>query len=85
MEVGFIGLGSMGSAMALNLAKAGHKVRTWNRSGDPGTAGLEMVSSPADAFPAEAVFTMLSDDPAIREVLLDPTCWPRRGPAWFMS
>ncbi len=72
MEVGFIGLGSMGSAMALNLAKAGHKVRAWNRSGDPGTAGLEMVSNPADAFQAEAVFTMLSDDPAIREVLLEP-------------
>ena len=72
MEVGFIGLGSMGSAMALNLANAGRKVRTWNRSGDPGTAGLEMVSSPADAFQAEAVFTMLSDDPAIREVLLEP-------------
>ena len=72
MEVGFIGLGAMGSAMALNLVKAGHKVRAWNRSGDPGTAGLEMVSNPADAFQAEVVFTMLSDDPAIREVLLDP-------------
>ena len=72
MEVGFIGLGAMGSAMALNLAKAGHKVRAWNRSGEAGTTGLEMVSSPADAFAAEAVFTMLSDDAAIREVLLGP-------------
>ncbi len=72
MEVGFIGLGAMGSAMARNLAKAGHKVRAWNRSGDPGIEGVEMASDPADAFGAEAVFTMLSDDPAIREVLLTP-------------
>ena len=72
MEVGFIGLGLMGSAMARNLAKAGHTVRAWNRSGDPGIEGVTMASDPADAFRAEAVFTMLSDDPAIREVLLEP-------------
>ena len=72
MEVGFIGLGAMGSAMARNLAKAGHQVRAWNRSGDPGIEGVAMASDPAEAFGAEAVFTMLSDDPAIREVLLEP-------------
>ena len=71
MDVGFIGLGAMGSAMAKNLAKAGHKVRAWNRSGDPGIEGLEMTSDPGQAFEAEVVFTMLSDDAAIREVLLD--------------
>ena len=72
MEVGFIGLGAMGSAMARNLAKAGYKVRAWNRSSDPGIDGVEMTLDPADAFGAEAVFTMLSDDLAIREVLLEP-------------
>ena len=72
MEVGFIGLGAMGSAMARNLVNAGHKVRAWNRSGDPGIERVKMVSNPADAFAAEAVFTMLSDDPAIRQVLLEP-------------
>ena len=72
MDVGFIGLGAMGSAMARNLAKAGHTVRAWNRSGDPGMEGVAMASDPADAFTAEVVFTMLSDDPAIREVLLEP-------------
>ncbi len=72
MEVGFVGLGSMGSAMARNLVNAGHAVRAWNRSGDPGIDGLTMTSDPAAAFEAEAVFTMLSDDPAIREVLLQP-------------
>lgn len=71
MDVGFIGLGPMGSAMAANLIKAGHRVRAWNRSGYPGIAGIEMVATPADAFGGEMVLTMLSDDPAIREVLLD--------------
>jgi 3-hydroxyisobutyrate dehydrogenase-like beta-hydroxyacid dehydrogenase len=71
MDVGFIGLGAMGSAMAANLVEAGHTVRAWNRSGDPGIDGLAMVPTPADAFQADAVFTMLSDDPAIRTVLLD--------------
>ncbi len=74
MEVGFIGLGAMGSAMAANLAKAGHSVRAWNRSGDAGKPvdGVTMVPSPVEAFQADAVFTMLSDDPAIRSVLLEP-------------
>lgn len=74
MDVGFIGLGRMGSAMARNLAKAGHTVRAWNRSSDAARSadGVEMVASPLDAFQADAVFTMLSDDPAIRQVLLAP-------------
>ena len=71
MDVGFIGLGAMGSAMAKNLAKAGHRVRAWNRSGDPGIDGVEMAASPAEVFQAETVFTMLSDDAAIRQVVLD--------------
>ena len=71
MEVGFIGLGAMGSAMAANLVRAGHEVRAWDRSGKGG-GGVDVVANPADAFKADAVFTMLSDDPAIRQVLLDP-------------
>ncbi len=74
MDVGFIGLGSMGTAMARNLAKAGHRVRAWNRSSKPGETadGVTTVAAPAEAFDADAVFTVLSDDPAIREVLLKP-------------
>src|SRR5215475_3477283 len=74
MDVGFIGLGMMGIAMARNIAKAGHKVRAWNRSPvDRAQAeGLEIVKTPQEAFQADAVFTMLSDDAAIREVVLAP-------------
>jgi len=31
MNIGFAGLGIMGSAMAANLVKAGFKITVWNR------------------------------------------------------
>ena len=73
MQIGFIGLGSMGAAMARNLVKASHDVRAWNRSkvAQDNVPGVILVDRAADAFEADAVFTMLSDDPAIREVILD--------------
>ncbi|MFL6602748.1 MAG: NAD(P)-dependent oxidoreductase [Steroidobacteraceae bacterium] len=72
MEVGFVGFGRMGRAMAKNIANAGHQVRLWNRSplGDAQIEGLTMVARPHDAFQADAVVTMLSDDAAIRDVLI---------------
>ena len=70
MDVGFIGLGMMGIAMAQNLAKAGHRVHAWNRSGGQ-VEGVAIVASPREAFAnADVVFTMLSDDQVIREVVL---------------
>ncbi|MGF6767997.1 3-hydroxyisobutyrate dehydrogenase-like beta-hydroxyacid dehydrogenase [Paraburkholderia sp. GAS199] len=71
MNIGMIGLGAMGQAMARNLVKAGHSVKAWNRSGSP-VDGVTMVASPADACQGDAVLTMLSDDSVIRSVLLEP-------------
>ena len=73
MQIGFIGLGSMGKGMALNLVKVGHDVLAWNRSTlDPDTVpGVTLLESAAEAFQSDVVITMLSDDPAIREVILD--------------
>ncbi len=73
MQIGLIGLGSMGTAMALNLVKAGHDVRAWNRSkvAEGSVPGVTLVQLAADAFEADAVFTMLADDLAIRTVILD--------------
>ena len=34
MKIGFIGLGHMGSAMVVNLLKAGHDVTVFNRNPD---------------------------------------------------
>lgn len=73
MDIGFIGLGNMGLAMARNLAAAGHALRAWNRSETAADAvpGATLVATPAEAFASEVVFTMLADDAAIRAVLVD--------------
>ena len=59
MNVGFIGLGRMGRAMAVNLEKAGHRVRAWNRTrettADLASKGLSIVSTPDEAFAGDAV------------------------------
>jgi 3-hydroxyisobutyrate dehydrogenase-like beta-hydroxyacid dehydrogenase len=74
MDAGFVGLGTMGRAMAANLLKAGHQVRVWNRSQTPVRAlvaqGAQACESPAEAFQAGVVISMLADDEAIRQVLL---------------
>jgi len=75
MEMGVIGLGGMGSGMAANLLKAGHKVVVWNRSPGPVEAltaqGAIAAASPKDAFQGEATVTMLADDQAVRDVVLE--------------
>ena len=65
MQIGFVGLGKMGSAMASNLAKAGHRVVAWNRSPvTPEEAPGVTIGTLADVLKSEVVLTMLSDDAA---------------------
>jgi len=75
MDIGVIGLGGMGSGMAANLLKAGHRVVVWNRSPEPVAKlmalGAVAASSPGDALQGEAAFTMLADDQAVRDVVLE--------------
>ena len=73
MNVGFIGTGSMGAAMVPNLVKAGHRVAVWNRDPAPARAldGVTVLASPGAAFQNDAVLTMLSDDAAVRAVILE--------------
>jgi 3-hydroxyisobutyrate dehydrogenase-like beta-hydroxyacid dehydrogenase len=75
MKVGVIGLGAMGSGLAESLLRAGHDVVVWNRSNAPleplRAKGAHAVDAPADAFAADAVVTMLANDEAVREVVLD--------------
>ena len=53
MDVGFIGLGQMGQAMALNIVKAGHRVAVFNRTRAKAEAlasqGAEVADSLAEA------------------------------------
>jgi len=73
MDIGFIGLGEMGAAMVANILKAGHQVRVWNRSPEKAQPlvelGAQIVATPAEAFAGDAVFSMLADDAALREVI----------------
>lgn len=73
MDIGFIGLGTMGSRVAQNLIKAGHHLRVWNRSRGATDAlarlGARPVVSAREAFSGDAVFSMLADDDAVRSVI----------------
>ena len=72
MKIGFVGLGQMGSAMALNLVKAGHEVTVYNRSRDKAEAlageGTKVAATVAEACGGAAVFTMLANDEALSAV-----------------
>jgi 3-hydroxyisobutyrate dehydrogenase-like beta-hydroxyacid dehydrogenase len=76
IEVGFVGLGAMGSAMAANLLKAGHALAVHNRTPErtaPLVAqGARHAASPSDAAEGEIVITMLADDRALEDVVFGP-------------
>jgi len=75
MNIGFIGLGHMGSAIARRFLQAKHTVRVWNRSPEAArklaSDGAQVVASPDEAFKGDAVFSMLGDDNALKAVFLD--------------
>ena len=75
--VTFLGLGTMGGAMAANLARAGFPVTAWNRS--PGRApdlvglGVTMAATPAIAAAASTIVVIcVSDTPDVEAVLFGP-------------
>jgi 3-hydroxyisobutyrate dehydrogenase-like beta-hydroxyacid dehydrogenase len=74
MQVGFIGLGNMGKAIASNLVRSGHRLIVWNRSQAPVKElvelGAQAAARPADAARAEVLMTMLADDESLREVAI---------------
>jgi 3-hydroxyisobutyrate dehydrogenase-like beta-hydroxyacid dehydrogenase len=74
MKIGFLGLGKMGTPMALRLLGAGHELAVWNRSEERTKPlireGAIAAATPAEAeLGADAVITMLFDDAAHEEVL----------------
>jgi 3-hydroxyisobutyrate dehydrogenase-like beta-hydroxyacid dehydrogenase len=75
MEIGFIGLGRMGHAIAGNLLRAGHALSVWNRSPAAAQAlvagGARLVGEPAATARGQVLMSMLADDEAHRRVLLD--------------
>jgi 2-hydroxy-3-oxopropionate reductase len=73
-NIAFIGLGIMGSPMAVHLAKAGHQVTGYNRTPEKAAAlvdaGGRAAESIADAVrDAEVVCVMVPDSPDVADVL----------------
>jgi 3-hydroxyisobutyrate dehydrogenase-like beta-hydroxyacid dehydrogenase len=72
-EIGFIGLGHMGTAMAANLAAAGRPVIAYVRRPDQvdqlEAIGLRSTTDIGDLLDCEVVISMLPDDDAVREIV----------------
>jgi 3-hydroxyisobutyrate dehydrogenase len=76
-NVGFIGLGVMGRAMARRLVDAGHKVTVWNRDASKAAelvkAGARQAATPKDAATGnDVILTMVTDSAAVGNVVLGP-------------
>lgn len=71
-ELGFVGLGTMGSAMARRLLARGHTLHVWNRSDAAVESLLELGAQRADsveqAISCDVVLSMLADDDAVESV-----------------
>ena len=77
MNLGFVGLGAMGSLIVPRLMAAGHTVTGWNRSRDKAApliaAGMTEADTPrAVAQNSEIVFSIVTDAKAVRAVALGP-------------
>ena len=72
-SIGFIGLGTMGCAMAANLLSKGYDVTVYNRTAAKAeqlqSLGAAVAATPADAARSRSVvITMVSNDDSIRDV-----------------
>jgi 3-hydroxyisobutyrate dehydrogenase len=75
MKVAFIGMGTMGSSMALNLLRAGHDVTVHNRTREKELplleAGARRAESPQEAAAgSETIITCVSDGSDVEAVVL---------------
>ena len=73
-KIGLIGLGLMGRPMGMNLINAGHSLTVWNRTASRAdelvAAGAKLAKSPQEvAAASDFLLTMVSDPPALEEVL----------------
>ena len=76
-NVGFLGIGTMGSRMCARLLAAGYDLTVWNRTAEK-TAPLREKGAAVAATPAEAasgkdiLLTNLTDYPAVESVITGP-------------
>src|SRR3954468_19908255 len=71
-QIGFVGLGRMGRAMAINLVAAGFKVMAYvrrpERAAELTALGLIPTTDMRDLFGCRIVITMVTDDQAVRDI-----------------
>lgn len=77
IQIGFLGLGTMGSAMANNIRKTGLGLAVWNRTPEPtapfAAKGTIVADSPRHcATGRDVVITCVSDEKALEEILEGP-------------
>jgi len=75
MKITFIGMGTMGAPMALNVLKAGHEVVVHNRTREKELplvdAGALRADTPREAAAgAEIIITCVSDTPDVEVIVL---------------
>ena len=73
-RIGFVGLGTMGQFMAMNLTRAGYPLTVWNRTSERAQPVVELgatqAPTPADvARASDIVVSCLTDSPQVEEVL----------------
>ncbi len=72
-QIGFVGLGRMGTAMAANLAAAGQQVIAYVRRAEQigrlRAIGLNPTTDIGELFDCKLVISMLPDDTAVRETV----------------
>lgn len=73
MKIGFIGLGSLGTPIAMNILESGHTLHVYNRTvskakpfADKGAIVSENIAQLAKE--SDIVFTIVSDDAALKEI-----------------
>jgi 3-hydroxyisobutyrate dehydrogenase len=74
MKIAFIGMGTMGAAMAVNILKAGYDLTVHNRTREKETeaakAGAKRSASPKEAaHEADIIITCVSDTPDVEGVI----------------
>lgn len=77
MQIGFVGLGTMGSGIVSRLLAAGHTVTGWNRTKEKAemliSEGMRWADSPLEAATrSEVIFSIVTDTRAVRDVALGP-------------
>jgi 3-hydroxyisobutyrate dehydrogenase-like beta-hydroxyacid dehydrogenase len=77
VNIGFVGLGTMGALIVPRLMQAGYTITGWNRSRDKAQplieAGMKIGETPrAIAEQSEIVFSIVTDAAAVKAVALGP-------------